>query len=79
MIEKFGASDSFRAGGLETCAMKISRDKTQSVFDRYNITSHEDLKEVATPLGEYILKKMVHFRLHLTYLSPQRSVKVQYK
>ena len=57
-----------RAQVPETVAMKISGHKTRSVFDRYNITSGEDLKEAATRLGEYIDKKKVTLSVTLDEL-----------
>jgi hypothetical protein len=40
-----------RAGVSETVAMKISGHRTSSMFRRYNITSDEDLRAVAEPMG----------------------------
>jgi hypothetical protein len=34
---------------------------TRSVFDRYNITSEEDLRQAAVKLGAYIQEKKVTF------------------
>ncbi len=48
-----------RARVQETVAMKISGHRTRAVFDRYNITSEEDLRAAADRLDEFIQQKTV--------------------
>jgi len=38
-------------------AMKITGHKTEEIFERYNITSTEDLREAGTSLTEYLNTK----------------------
>lgn len=46
-----------RAGVDRSVAMKISGHKTESVFNRYNITSQKDLREAARSLSKYTDEK----------------------
>ena len=63
-----------RAGIPERVAMTISGHKTRNIFDRYNITSQDDLREAAQKRHEFYALQAR--RLHFSYILPQKAKKV---
>jgi integrase len=63
-----------RAGISERVAMTISGHKTRNVFDRYHITSQDDLREAAQKRHEFYA--LPAGRLQNSYNRPPKAQKV---
>lgn len=53
-LRRSGARNMMRAGVREGVAMAISGHRTRAIFDRYNITSDEDLRQAVKQTREHL-------------------------